>query len=389
MSIFKSGSRQMVVKTLAGLEDLLAEELKSFGAQEVEKGIRSVSCRGDLALEYRINLRSEFALRVLIPIERFIAKTTDELYERAMKVNWNRYMRRDHTFAIDASVHSKYFGHSKFASLRLKDAIADHFRERTGKRPSVKPDRPDIGFSLHIDQDRVTISLDSSGESLHRRGYRAAGAMAPLSEVLAAGMIRMAWDEAGPLLNPMCGSGTIAIEAARMNRRIPPQEGRTYFSFLNREDFDREIWSKEKETGLSLIRPASQTVFGSDIDLQALKSAAENLDSVGFELDVRFDKKNFFDYRSMSGQTVIMNPPYGERLVNDDMGTFYGDIANQLKREFSGCSAWIITSNLDAMKQFGLKPSKKITLFNGPLECRYQRFDLYQGSKKEGKQKEI
>jgi len=379
---FNYGNQDMVVKTLAGLEDMLAQELTDLGATEVKPAVRAVLCKGGLETLFKINFQTRLAIRVLIPIERFFAQDAQKLYSECKKINWQNYMRKDQTFAIDAAVSSKYFNHSKFAALKVKDALVDSFRERYGMRPSVDTERPDVQFSLHIDQDRIQILMDSSGESLHRRGYRPDGAMAPLSEVLAAAMLKIAWDEKTNLLNPMCGSGTIALEAAMMNARVPAQFKRTYFPFLKWENFDRELWNKVKTEAIGQIRENTVDVFASDIDPDAVATAMQNLASTGLKLKIHFEQRDFFRYGNVRNHTVIINPPYGERLISEDIGGLYNEMANHLKHAFPGCSAWVISSNLAALKRFGLKPSRKITLFNGPLECRYLKFDLYEGSKK-------
>jgi len=380
---FESGSQEMVVKTLSGLESLLAEELEELGAKEITPAVRAVLCKGSLETMYKINFMSRLAIRVLIPVERFYAQDADELYKQCKKINWQKHMRKDQTFAIDASVSSKFFTHSKFAALKVKDALVDSFREKYGMRPSVNPENPDVQFALHIDHDRVQMLMDSSGDSLHRRGYRPDGAMAPLSEVLAAGMLKIAWDGSTPLLNPMCGSGTIALEAAMMNARVPAQFKRSYFPFLKWENFDRNLWQKVKDEGMSLIRPNNVEIFASDIDKSAVESTIENLASTGLTLKIHVEKRDFFQYGNVRNHTVIINPPYGERLQHtEDIGALYNEMANHLKHAFPGCSAWVISSNLSALKRFGLKPSRKVTLFNGPLECRFLSFELYEGTKK-------
>ena len=387
----------MLAKTFKGLEEVLARELIELGANDVQIERRAVSFKGDKSLLYRANLCLRTASRVLVPLLTESRKTKDKrkpedwLYETVKGINWSRYMTAETTFAIDATTYSETFRNSRFVTYRVKDAIADYWQEKAGKRPSVKITEPDLYINVHIAAEQVTISLDSSGESLHKRGYRVATTEAPINEALAAGMLLIAgWKGQSDFYDPMCGSGTLLIEAALIARNIAPGVFRQSFAFEKWQDFDADLWSDIYNDD-SNEREFTHTIYGSDASFYAIQQATKNVKSAGVQKDVqlkqiRLEEIKNSDVRSQmaDGCLVMMNPPYGERLAsNKDMEELYGKIGTALKHQFAGSTAWIISSNEAAMKCIGLRPSKKIRLLNGELDCQFNRYDLFAGSRKQ------
>ena len=389
----------MLAKTFKGLEEVLAQELIELGANDVLIERRAVSFMGDKALLYRANMCLRTALRVLVPIKKASLrlspkgkreKPEDQIYDLVRSIEWNQYMRVDNTFAIDATVYSELFRNSLFVTYRVKDAIVDYWTEKTGKRPNVNTENPDIRVNLHVGNEQVTISLDSSGESLHKRGYRVATTEAPINEVLAAGMLLMAgWKGQCDFYDPMCGSGTLPIEAALIARNIAPGIFRQSFAFEHWPDFDAELWSDIYNDD-SRERAFAHKIYGSDASFFAIQQATKNVKSAGLTKDIELRQIRMEELRVESGKwkeegcLVMINPPYGERLAsNKDMEELYGKIGSTLKHQFAGATAWIISSNEAAMKCIGLKPSKKMRLLNGELDCQFNRYDLFQGKRSE------
>ncbi|MEM9919151.1 MAG: THUMP domain-containing protein [Bacteroidota bacterium] len=373
---------KLLAKTLFGLEELLVKELEALGASHIEPMKRAVSFEGDQRLLYRANLELRTALRILVPIKSFRAQNDHQLYNKAFKFNWSKYLDNNRTFAIDAVVHSDFFRHSKYASLRLKDAIVDQFRKHTGQRPSVDTRLPNVRFHLHINGDRINISLDSSGDSLHKRGYRVHSVDAPINEVLAAGMILLSgWQADCDFLDPMCGSGTIPIEAAMIAHNIAPNLHRPAFGFERWTDFDRALWSDVLQHAKDQIRTFDYDIYAFDKDFRAIKACQQNVFSAHLDGKVQIARKKFENLEGPMRRPslLMMNPPYDERLQQTDIGAFYRSIGDQLKQSFAGCAAWLISSNIAALKQLGLRPSLKKTLFNGALECRLHRYEMYEG----------
>ena len=383
----------MLAKTFKGLEEVLAQELIELGANDVLIERRAVSFKGDKALLYRANLCLRTALRVLVPVISFKTKNTDGLYEQLKRLDWSRYMTEDTSFAIDATVYSETFRNSLFVTYRVKDAIADYWNRKTGKRPNVSTREPDLLVNVHIANEQVTVSLDSSGESLHKRGYRVATTEAPINEVLAAGMLLMAgWKGQSDFYDPMCGSGTLLIEAALIARNIAPGVFRQSFAFEKWKDFDAELWNDVYNDD-SAERGFNHHIYGSDASFYAIQQAAKNVKSAGVQKDIdlrqiRMEEiKNPFSLPCGEGEggvssLVMLNPPYGERLAsNKDMEELYAKIGTALKHQFTGATAWIISSNAAAMKCIGLKPSKKYRLLNGELDCQFNRYDLFAGKR--------
>lgn len=385
----------MLAKTFKGLEEVLAQELIELGANDVQLERRAVSFRGDKTLLYRANFSLRTAIRILVPIASFKAKDTDALYAQLLKLNWAQYMTVNSTFAIDATVYSESFRNSRFVTYRVKDAIVDYWQEREHKRPNVSVQSPDLTINVHIANEQVTLSLDSSGESLHKRGYRVATTEAPINEVLAAGMLRMAgWQGQSDFYDPMCGSGTLLIEAALMARNIAPGVFRQSFAFEKWPDFDADLWNDIYNDD-SQEREFTHRIYGSDASFYAIQQAAKNIKSAGVQHDIELKQIRMEEINNhqspitnhQSSPLVMLNPPYGERLKsNKEMEDLYNAIGTALKHQFIGATAWIISSNAAAMKCIGLKPSKKYHLLNGELDCQFNQYELFQGKRKDNNQ---
>lgn len=385
----------MLAKTFKGLEEVLAQELIELGANDVQLERRAVSFRGDKTLLYRANFSLRTAIRILVPIASFKAKDTDALYAQLLKLNWAQYMTVNSTFAIDATVYSESFRNSRFVTYRVKDAIVDYWQEREHKRPNVSVQSPDLTINVHIANEQVTLSLDSSGESLHKRGYRVATTEAPINEVLAAGMLRMAgWQGQSDFYDPMCGSGTLLIEAALMARNIAPGVFRQSFAFEKWPDFDADLWNDIYNDD-SQEREFTHRIYGSDASFYAIQQAAKNIKSAGVQHDIELKQIRMEEINNhqspitnhQSSPLVMLNPPYGERLKsNKEIEDLYSAIGTALKHQFTGATAWIISSNAAAMKCIGLKPSKKYHLLNGELDCQFNQYELFQGKRKDNNQ---
>ena len=374
----------MLAKTFKGLEEVLAQELIELGANDVQLERRAVFFRGDKALLYRANFCLRTAIRILVPIVSFKAKDTDELYQQLRRLDWSQYMKVDSTFAIDATVYSDAFRNSRFVTYRAKDAIADYWVENAHKRPNVSTQTPDLLFNIHIAKEQVTLSLDSSGESLHKRGYRVATTEAPINEVLAAGMLLLAgWKGQSDFYDPMCGSGTLLIEAALIARNIAPGVFRQSFAFEQWPDFDSDLWSDIYNDD-SQEREFEHTIYGSDASFYAIQQAAKNIKSAGVQKDIELKQIRIEELKPIADTNalVMLNPPYGERLKsNKEMEDLYSSIGTTLKHQFAGATAWIISSNEAAMKCIGLKPTAKLRLLNGELDCQFNKYELFNGKR--------
>jgi len=378
---------KLVAKTLYGLENVLAEELISLGAADVQAVNRAVLFNGDNNMLYRVNYCARTALSVLMPVADFRIRSKDDLYNGGSKVEWDRFMDADNTFSIVPVINSPHFGHTGYAGLILKDAIADYFRKKTGRRPSVDASDPTILINLHISNDLVTISIDSSVVPLFKRGYRQEQAAAPLNEVLAAGILLLSgWKASATMTDPMCGSGTIPIEAGLIACKIPPGKFRQFFGFQRWKDFDEELFEKIKRESDNQIGPSPVKIFGSDISAQAIEQAKANVTRAGLSDVVSLEVFDFKDLKAIDNQGfVFLNPPYGQRLQPDEIDMLYSMIGTTLKHNFPGTTAWLITSNKESLKKVGLKPKEKLTLFNGALECILLKYEMYQGTKKQEK----
>ena len=374
----------MTAKTLFGLEEVLAEELKNIGAQDIELLRRAVSFRGDQEMMYKANYMLRTAVKVLKPIATFSVRNEIQLYKSIQDILWTDYLTIDHTFAVEATTNSEYFTHSKYAALKVKDAIVDQFRDIYGKRPDIDTRHPDLRINIHISDRQCTVSLDSSGTPLGKRGYRKRQTFAPLSEVLAAGMILLSkWDQKSNFLDPMCGSGTIPIEAALIAKNISPGFMRD-FGFEKWNDFDEALWDKVRKEADSQEKAFEGKIQGFDIERSAVNIAKGNARIAGVDDLIFFRNTDFMDATTeIEPGTIVMNPPYGERLKEEDeIIPFYQDIGSHLKHHYQGWDAWILSGNIRAIKFVGLKPSRRIHLFNGPMECKFHKFEMYRGSKK-------
>jgi len=372
-------------RTLHGLEQVLAEELRTLGAREIEIGKRIVKFTGDQRLLYRANACCRTAIRILKPIHQFAAANEQQLYAGVQQIDWGEFLAPTQSLWIDPIVHSSFCTHSRYAAQLSKDAIVDQLRTAAGRRPSVERNEPDLRIGLHLVNDQATVYLDSSGDSLHKRGYRQAAGEAPLNEALAAGILRFTgWDGTAPLIDPMCGSGTFVIEAALLARNIAPILLGREFAFTKWPDFDRELFRSVYEEAKGAVRPSLDVpILGSDIDQAMVNIARENAKWAGVLDDIALDVRSFEVVQPpAAGATVVSNPPYDERLKVDRTAGLYRRIGDAMKQNFAGCTAWLLTGNLDAAKQIGLRSSERITLFNGPIECRLLKFELYAGSRK-------
>jgi putative N6-adenine-specific DNA methylase len=379
---------KLIAKTLYGLEGVLAGELSSLGVNKLTEANRAVLFSGDQATLYKVNYMSRTAISVLWQISAFSIGNADHLYRKSLEIEWDNYMDNSNTFAVVPVVQSRLFNHTGYAALKLKDSVADYFRKKTGSRPSVDTENPDIIINLHISNDKVTVSLDSSGEPLFRRGYRTAAVAAPLNESLAAGMILISgWKSGMDLIDPMCGSGTIPIEAALVACRIPPGKFRRSFGFMKWKNYDSALFGRVKESAEGLVKsPENLRIAGSDISEEAIRKSALNAAKAGVGKVVSFSQSDIMSLKPERGSgMVFINPPYGERLSQGETDALYGIIGTSLKHNFTGYEAWILSSNRESMKFIGLKPSARHILYNGALECQYWRFELYSGSRKENK----
>ena len=382
----KDNNFYMLAKTMFGLEDILAEELTKLGAQKVKVMNRAVSFKGDQGFMYKANLNLRTALRILKPIAHFQAHNEKELYLNLCQINWTKIFDLNSTFSTHATTHSEVFTHSKYTSLIMKDAIADTFRKKFDKRPNVDPEMPDVTINLHIAKHTCTVSLDSSGDSLHKRGYKTNAVTAPINEVLAAGLILLSdWNKISNFHDPMCGSGTLLIEAALIAHNIPANIFRKRFGFEGWKDFNKDLWEKIKEVSLDKEIDYDGKITGGDNFQKAIRISRENIDNALMYDDIKVKNLDFFETNIDPGTFVLFNPPYGERI---DLGVtdFYEKIGTSLKNNYKDCIVWIISSDIENMKFIGLRPAIKIKVLNGKLDCTFRKFEIYEGSKKRKKQ---
>ncbi len=371
---------ELIAKTFQGLEEVLAKELMALGANNVQIGRRMVSFTGDKALMYKANFHLRTAVRILKPILHFKASDADEVYNVIKSFDWSEYLDENSTFSVDSVVYSDVFRHSKFVAYRVKDAIADYFNEKSGRRPSVRLNNPDLVFHIHIAQEDCTLAFDSSGESLHRRGYRVETGAAPINEVLAAGMIMLTgWDGECDFVDPMCGSGTIPIEAALIARNIAPGVYRKGYAFEKWRDFDSELFRSIYEDD-SLEREFNHKIYGYDVDGRMVACARKNVKSAMMSDIIEINCRDIKDFEQPEKRALmVVNPPYGERLVLDNLLQVYKDLGSRMKHAFQGNEAWVISSSYDCFDQIGLKASARIPLYNGDLDCEFRKFELFQG----------
>lgn len=382
----------MVAKTLYGLEDLLAKELRELGASEIEKGVRNVSFKGDTGFMYKANLCCRTAVKILKPISSFNVFDQEQLYQKIYDIPWENYMDSRGTLSVESTVFSKRFSHSKYIALKTKDAIVDRFRDRVGHRPDIDRYHASLHVHLHIDRQIATVSLNSSGPSLHRRGYRVAPVAAPISEVLAAGIIMLSgWSGQCDLMDPMCGGGTIPIEAAMIACNIPANINRPEFGFEHWPDFDPDLYELIRNSALKRVKEFHFKIYARDRDPLAIRKTKSNVAEASLEEFIDIEQVDFMNSRKPSERNllVLMNPPYDQRLSIEDVSAFYGQIGTTLKHGYPGSEAWLFAANETALKSIGLKPKKKIKLFNGKLEAKLVGFSLFSGTMKDRKNKPI
>lgn len=379
---------EMKATTFHGLEDVLVNELMKLGARDIVPFKRGVSFTGDKGFMYKANLCLRTALKVLVPIYSFTAENEHELYDKMKQYEWEELLNTDDTLAINATVNSDEFDHSLYISQKTKDAICDRFVEKFNVRPNVDLDRPTVRIYVHIFRNQVNVSLDSSGDSLFKRGYRVDIDTAPMKEVLAAGIVLLSnWQPHLPLIDGMCGSGTLGIEAALYANNIPPGVFREEFGFMKWHDFDKELWDTIYDSCINRIKDDMPTIISSDIESIPLEMAKRNGGVAKVDDVIQYEHISFFDIMPTKPHgTILLNPPYDERIKMEDTNAFYKQIGDKLKKDFGGWTCWIISSNMEAIKSIGLHPSKKMTLFNASLECKLLKYEMYSGSKKSSKQ---
>lgn len=375
---------ELIAKTFMGLEPVLAKELTQLGANEVQIGRRMVSFMGDKEMMYRANFQLHTAIRILKPIKHFKALSADDVYREVQKIDWSEYIGLDKTFAVDSVVFSEEFRHSKFVAYKVKDAIVDQFREKTGKRPNISVANPDIRLNIHIAEDKCTLSLDSSGESLHRRGYRQESVEAPLNEVLAAGMILMTgWQGETDFIDPMCGSGTLLVEAALIAHNMAPGLFRKEYAFEKWPDFDSDLFDRIYNDDSS-EREFTHHIYGYDVDIKVVNTARLNVRAAGLLNDITVEEADFKNFTQPKEKSIIVtNPPYGERISTPDLLGTYKMIGERLKHQFLNNDAWILSYREECFDQIGLKPSIKIPVYNGSLECEFRKYQIFDGKMKD------
>lgn len=382
---------QMVAKTSAGLETVLAKELRQLGGGNIQPGVRVVSFEGDKGFMYKANLALRTALRILKPIAEFKVRSEDEFYRKIYDMDWSEYFDENGSFAIDATVHSERFTHSKYVALKAKDAIVDQFRNLTGKRPDIDLRNPTVKINIRISDQTCTVSLDSSGEPLFKRGYRTQTGEAPINEVLAAGiLLQSGWDGLSDFLDPMCGSGTILIEAAMIALNIPPNINNKGFGFMKWKDYEPELYELIENAQMNRIRDFKGQIVGYDILAENVVKAKENIENANLSEFIKVERANFFRTEKYTDEHLLMvfNPPYGERL-EINIPEFYGQIGDTLKNNYPDTQAWLITTEKEAIKSVGLRASKRIQVYNGPLEARLLQYEIYKGSKKQRRKRII
>lgn len=371
---------ELIAKTFMGLEPVLAKELTQLGANNVQIGRRMVSFTGNKEMMYRANFQLHTAIRILKPVKHFKARSAEDVYEEVKKLDWSQYIEKGKTFSVDSVVYSEEFRNSRFVTYKVKDAIVDQFREHTGDRPNISVSNPDIRLHIHIADEDATLCLDSSGESLHRRGYRQESVEAPLNEVLAAGMILMTgWQGETDFIDPMCGSGTILIEAALIAHNMSPGIFRKGYAFEKWPDFDQELFDSIYNDD-SQEREFTHHIYGYDVDMKAVNTARINVRAAGLTQDISVEQQDIKDFTQPREKSImVMNPPYGERISTPNLLNTYKVIGERLKHQFMGNEAWILSYREECFEAIGLKPSIKIPVYNGSLECEFRRYQMFDG----------
>ena len=378
-----NGNFEMIAKTYHGLEDVLAKELLQLGAQNIKTLRRAVKFKGDLGFMYKANLSLRTAVRIIKPIKNFKVRNEEQLYRELRNIDWEQYMTIDDKFAVDSFVNSPHFKHSLYVALKTKDAIVDQFRDKCGMRPDVDLDHPNLRINVHITDETCTLSIDSSGKSLHKRGYRLETNEAPISEALAAGLILLSgWDKKSHFVDGMCGSGTFLVEAAMIGANIPANINREHFAFQDWPDYDEVLWKLIRSSQLKRAQDCYGRVIGYDMNPDTVASAKLNIANSGLEDYIEIHCENFFETKKPEGPThLVFNPPYGVR-IQGDIPEMYKSIGDTLKKNYSGAEAWFLTSHMDGLKHVGLRASRKIEIYQAKLECRFVKYEMYQGSKK-------
>ena len=380
----KNINMKFLAKTVTGLEQVLADEIKNIGGQNIELLKRAVRFEGDLKTLYRANLELRTAIRILVPMYSFVADDENIYYDKIREIDWSQHMKVSDTLAIDATTFGEYFTHSKYIALKTKDAIVDQFRDNTGRRPNVNVVSPTMRLNIHIMGNEVNVLMDSSGDPLFKRGYRVERMDAPLNEVLAAGMILLSdWERDCDFVDPMCGSGTLLIEAGLIARNMPSQWNRTSFGFQKWPNFDNDLWQEVRKESQENIIPFDHQILGYDRDFKAISIARTNIMTANLSDSIEVKRATFEKLEAPSSKGILMlNPPYDERLHIKNINELYKMMGDQFKQNFKGWNAWVISSNMRALKNIGLRPSKKIWLMNGSLDCKFLKFEMYEGSKR-------
>lgn len=382
--VLKKNIVEIIVKTFEGLENILEQEVRALGVTEIKHLRRAVQFEGDLELLYKANLHLRTALKVIIPIHNFQARNEREFYKKIYNFDWHKHLKLRQTFAIDPVVRSQTFRHSQYIALKMKDAIVDKFRDKYDRRPSIDREQPDVKINLYIHENQCHLSIDSSGESLHRRGFRRSDHRAPINEALAAAMIlSTGWKGEVPFYDPMCGTGTIAIEAAMIAQNQAPNFYRREFSFMRWDNYDEMLWTRIKQAAKKEFKESPVTVFASDESQRAIRVAKDAMKLAGVDDTIELDTVAFEDKKPTTDSGILVfNPPYGRRMEVDDINALYREIGDHLKQNFQNFDAWIISGNKDALKSIGLRTSKKLTLYNGAIECKFHKYEMYRGTKK-------
>ncbi len=362
------------------IKDIVESELLNFGADDISEGYKGVYFNGTKEVLYRVNYNTALINRVLAPLFSFDCHSEEYLYKTAYKIEWEKLFNLNHTFAVFASVQQSAINHSKFAALKLKDAIVDRFRDRTGKRPSVDTRDPDVWLNLHIENNHAVISLDTSGGSLHRRGYRKESVEAPMIETLAASIIKLSeWNGEQPLYDPFCGSGTLLCEAYLHITKTPPALLRNKFGLELMPDFDKEVWNDViNESKKKCVEIEDGLIAGSDVAKLAVKNAAINCAQIDHQNKIQIRQTNIYDIKELKNTTIVCNPPYGIRMKrNVDLSDFYKSFGDFLKQKCTGSEAYVYFGDRGYLKKIGLRAKWKRPLQNGGLDGRLAKFELY------------
>ena len=377
---------KIVIRTYAGFEEILAKEIQNITGKKPEIAKRAITIEGENKEVYLINLWSRLAIDVLIPIIEFRAKNEDELYKKTTQYNWEKHLTLHETFSINSIVHSPFFNHSKYVSLKVKDAIVDRFNRKENKRPNVDRENPDLRFVVRVTHDKTSILWNTSGESLYKRGYRTKTGLAPINEILAAGILTFSnWDMNTPLIDPMCGSGTFLCEALMMAKNIPAGINRNEFGFIKHNSYDHKLWIKIKEEAEEKINKKAPDLYGYDNEEISVSNTKHNLSNIDSSFKCTVEKIDFFESeKPVKNGMMIMNPPYNIRIQQDQILEFYNEIGRRLKHHWSDFDAWVFSGDLQALKRIGLRPKRKISLFNGSIESKLVHLPLYMGSKRKG-----